>query len=490
MKLEAKSFKLTKISVIIGILVISILLIGSNGIGTAKAQEGGPITIWGQVYKSDGTPVGAEYDGTYVAVVIDHAGERTTHFDDTGGLENGIYTVTIPEGDWSQGDTYWVTIIGEAWGDLSKHNAEGIKVSPEQKISASGTDHWVLSGPGSVRRDIIALSEELSPLPNLEPLLAIVFAIIIAILGTLFLTVLDKQKVNVVVIDKSDFGVHGKKGRTGVYGYTCGYGRPTKPTELGELFGTSINLNVDSFQNVSVKKILRAKNGEYHWYKPKIIFDQPPTQIDSAYNIDTVWFAGGAVELEKGELPQHAVRMHTALRFVGMVLPFVVLELVLAGVSAFDLMEGLTIPPWLSLVFLLNVIFLVVGIVLPLGAYWRASKVKRLEAPPAEVVDEAAEPELAKFKRMTSLQSSRSGGPGPAPQGVLSGVVEDFPITPQRYLPPAQLATPIEKPQPSKPSPPPTTPKPPSSEPPVQLVPNPQPPSKPSQNAGRPVNNV
>ncbi|MCK5560305.1 MAG: hypothetical protein KAJ51_06910, partial [Thermoplasmata archaeon] len=203
MKLVAKSFKLTKISIIIAILVISILLIGSNGIGTAKAQEGGPITIWGQVYKSDGSPVGAEYDGTYVAVVIDHAGERTTHFDDTGGLEDGIYTVTIPEGDWSQGDTYWVSVIGEAWGDLSKHNAEGIRVSPEQEISASGTDHWVLSGPDSICRDIIALSEESSPLPNLEPLLAIVFAIIIAILGTLFLTVLDKQKVNVVVIDKS-----------------------------------------------------------------------------------------------------------------------------------------------------------------------------------------------------------------------------------------------------------------------------------------------
>jgi len=196
---EPKSVAIHGIHVLTFISIVFIFILMPLGAGNAIAQQGGPITIWGQVYYSDGSPVGPEHDGAYAAVIIEHAGEKTTHYDDKGGLEDGYYTVTIPEGGWSQGDTYWVVIDGDQWGDLPKHEAEGIKITPEQDVENSGTNHWILSGPSNVRRDVMTLEDEPSKFMNLEPIIAGFCALIIAIIGVVFLIVLDRQKLSVII---------------------------------------------------------------------------------------------------------------------------------------------------------------------------------------------------------------------------------------------------------------------------------------------------
>lgn len=447
---KKKSSYLLKISIIILIIITLPLFLCIFGVDQVEAQSvtGGPITIWGQVYKSDGTPIGPEYDGTYAAVIIDHANQRTTHYDDTGGLESGIYTVTIPEGDWSQGDVYWVMIDGTPWDDLKEHRTEGIKLTSEQEITQSGTDNWILSGPSEERRDVITLAEEPDEPENYEPLISIIFAIIILITGILFLVVLSRQKVNVVIMEKKDYGVHRKSGKSGMYGYTCGYGHPKKPDVIGEIFGTPAKVVVDSKQTVSVQKIIRLKNGEYNWYKPKLIFRGPPNRIDSADEIDKLWFLNGGIELEKGESVQHAVRLNAIKRVGIYVLPFVILELMLGVISEFELVSSFTVPPWSGSTFLLTLTILIIGVLIPFWIYWRAVKVKRIATPLIEM------PEIVADEKTKSKQEGRPliAQSVQAAHGVLGGVVEDYPITPQRYLPPANLSAPVGG-ESSKPSP-------------------------------------
>jgi hypothetical protein len=407
----------------------------------AQSTTGGPITIWGQVYQSNGTLVGSQYDGTYAAVIIEHDGEKTTHYDDKGGLESGIYTVTIPEGDWSQGDVYWVIIDGTPWDDLEESRAEGIKINSEQDIVHSGTDHWVLSGPSEERRDVITLAKAPDELDNLEPLIAVIFSIIILVLGILFIGPLSNQKVNVVIMERKEYGIHRKSGQKGMYGYTCGYGHPKKPVVIGEIFGTSSKVDVDSKQTILVKKIIRLKNGDYNWYKPKIVFKGPPSRIDTVEEVDSFWFLGGGIELEKGESPQHAVRLNMIKQFLIFVLPFVILELLIGTISGFNLISWVKVPPWTGMVFISNLVILIIGVLVPYWLYWRAVKVKRVDKPlvemPEIVTGDEAKP------KSDVITSTIQPGPAESARGVLGGVVEDYPITPQKYLPPANLSNPV-----------------------------------------------
>jgi len=184
---------------------------------------------------------------------------------------------------------------------------------------------------------------------------------------------------------------------------------------------------------VSARKLLRSKDGEYNWYRPKIIETQNPDRIDDTDNIETVWFAGGAVELEKGELPKHAVALHSVRRAVFFILPFVVLELIIGAASGSNFVESMTVPPWLSLVFFLNVLILIIGILVPLLIYLRATKVKRLKAPLEDAPEVRSEVVL---RSAIAPVAPPINPPDPtAAQSVHTGVVEDYPIARQRYLP-------------------------------------------------------
>ena len=140
-----------------------------------------------------------------------------------------------------------------------------------------------------------------------------------------------------------------------------------------------------------------------------------------------------------------------AIKRVGVyVLPFVILELILGVISEFELVSSFTVPPWSGSTFLLTLTILIIGVLIPFWIYWRAVKVKRIATPlieMPEIVDEktAQKPEI-RPPIPQSVQAAHS---------VLGGVVEDYPITPQRYLPPANLSAPVGGGG-SKPSPTPT----------------------------------
>jgi hypothetical protein len=152
-----------------------VLVFGSLIVGNTVADgPGGPLTIYGQVYKSNGNEPSEGNDGAYAAVIIEHNGAKKT-FADPDGVEwiNGSYwyAVTIPEGAWKKGDTYWLWIDGSDWGDENyttrDHDDEGVN---RWNIRASGGNEELNVNTGD---------------SNFKPILAIIFMIIIAVVGVI-----------------------------------------------------------------------------------------------------------------------------------------------------------------------------------------------------------------------------------------------------------------------------------------------------------------
>lgn len=150
------------------VLMFGILIMGN----TVADGPGGPLTIYGQVYNSDGKTPGEGSLRPYAAVIIEHNGAQKT-FVDPDGVEwiNGSYwyAVTIPEGAWKKGDTYWIWIDGSEWGDENyttrDHDEDGVN---RWNIEASGGNEEIHVNTGD---------------SNFKPILAIIFAIIIAVVS-------------------------------------------------------------------------------------------------------------------------------------------------------------------------------------------------------------------------------------------------------------------------------------------------------------------
>jgi hypothetical protein len=150
------------------VLMFGVLIMGN----TVADGPGGPLTIYGQVYKSDGKTPGEGNPGAYAAVIIEHNGAQKT-FEDPDGVEeiNGTYwyAVTIPEGAWKKGDKYWIWIDGSKWGDQNyttrDHGEDGVN---RWEIEASGGNEQIDVNTGD---------------SNFKPMLAIIFAIIIAVVS-------------------------------------------------------------------------------------------------------------------------------------------------------------------------------------------------------------------------------------------------------------------------------------------------------------------
>jgi hypothetical protein len=89
-----------------------------------EAQDSkGPYSIAGRVYDSNGNKLPEGIEGTYAAIIIEHEGEKKTFIDYSGIDKDNEgdywYSVTIPDGKWEFGDSYWVRVNGTAWGDLN-----------------------------------------------------------------------------------------------------------------------------------------------------------------------------------------------------------------------------------------------------------------------------------------------------------------------------------------------------------------------------------
>ncbi len=132
---------------IIVIFVISSILAILNF--NAEAGDS-PVTIWGEVYDSDGREIPRGFDGEDAQVIVEHDGEKT-RYDDPNGIEFAeyagtcMYSVTIPADGWDEGDEFWVWIDGREWGDLD-HVCKGHDDTDEYK--------WKINGGGSIKQNV------------------------------------------------------------------------------------------------------------------------------------------------------------------------------------------------------------------------------------------------------------------------------------------------------------------------------------------------
>jgi hypothetical protein len=107
------------------IIIILLLTIGNLNLGDIFVHgPEGPHYIGGRVYTSEGVNPNGDFEGAYAAVIINHEGENRTYLD-YEGLEmddyddSYWYAVTIPDGLWDVGDTYWIVVDGRGWGELN-----------------------------------------------------------------------------------------------------------------------------------------------------------------------------------------------------------------------------------------------------------------------------------------------------------------------------------------------------------------------------------
>jgi hypothetical protein len=133
---------------------------------------GGPLTIYGEVYKSNGKFPGEDNERAYAAVIIEHNGAKKT-FEDPDGIElvNGTYwyAVTIPEGAWKKGDRFWIWIDGSDWGD-ENYTCRG--------HDETDVNSWNIEASGGSLELHVNTGDS-----NFKPILSIIFAIILAIVG-------------------------------------------------------------------------------------------------------------------------------------------------------------------------------------------------------------------------------------------------------------------------------------------------------------------
>ena len=109
------------------IILILIVMLCNLGMAAVTADDpGGPKTITGIVYKSDGKDLGGYgvFDGKYAAVIVEHNGVKEEYADPDGISYNFDddhywYDVHIPPGAWSPDDTYWIKVDGTGWGDMN-----------------------------------------------------------------------------------------------------------------------------------------------------------------------------------------------------------------------------------------------------------------------------------------------------------------------------------------------------------------------------------
>ncbi|UCF08207.1 MAG: hypothetical protein JSW28_00505 [Thermoplasmata archaeon] len=155
------------------IVIFLIMVLGILCLGSASAQEAGPHVIAGRVFDSSGDNPGDGYDGAYAAVIIEHKGAKTTYVDPDGIEQDPQtgdywYVVTIPQGGWEVGDTYWIWVDGSEWGD------ENFTCVDHDDTTLS---YWNIEDVGAEQPDVHTGGS------NIKPLIAWIFAIILVVVG-------------------------------------------------------------------------------------------------------------------------------------------------------------------------------------------------------------------------------------------------------------------------------------------------------------------
>jgi hypothetical protein len=119
-KIMGQNRAIIRVVIFLFITVLVLFMGFGNMISHASA---GPKTIAGRVYTSQGEHLGEGHEGSYIAVVVEHDGEKSTYIG-SNGLElddsgDYWYVVVIPDGEWEEDDTFWIRVDGTGWGDLN-----------------------------------------------------------------------------------------------------------------------------------------------------------------------------------------------------------------------------------------------------------------------------------------------------------------------------------------------------------------------------------
>lgn len=356
------------ITLILSLIIILIIP------GNSSAQDsGGPKTISGQVYKSNGQLVDDKYDGTHVELHIVHGGEEAIYLD-YNGIERSWYSITIDIGEWSQGDLYWLIVDGTPWGDINGRTED--KNEP-------GIDEWRMVGPGSHQLDIKSVAPETvvdKEVVNIEPEIAILCGVIILVFGIYITGPLKKVDVDVMVLSRTLASSANPSKDPRNYVYEFGYGDPGKPVKIGKLSDLDEHLVPNSVVRVRARAVVSHPDGNYSWYKPELLgletLDKSPLLApDDIPDLDTLWYASGSVKADKGQTLNSAVRTKYLKLFSGLVLPFIALEFLVGFYSYFY--EYPIIPPFFDIALVINLVILCVGILLPLSAGSLSARAKK-----------------------------------------------------------------------------------------------------------------
>jgi len=406
-------------------------------IGFAEAGSG-PTTAYGYVYKSNGdmatTSDANPADVSVTLVILNEDGQEEGRYQDTLKVDNAtgnlLYSITVQSGDWESGWTYYIEIDGSRWGDV-EYKAEDYETT--------GVFEWSFN-PGSSRHDV----KTLSMIPeNFKPLFALIFIIILFITGILLLAVLTRQKVDVVLMQKSR--TKDKKGNE-VWNYACGYGRPYELIEIGDVLSEH-NYPIDAVLKVSTNKIVRTHDGKYVLYKPKFVDmgkipeERLPKEPSSRKSIEEKWFLGGCVQTFEGQSIQSAVRRYKTYLFSALAMPFILAEMIIGTLSME--IEILAIPPWLGFGLYINIALLITGIILQALHRRRTVKEKKKKKAPVPSPETAvAQPEPEEIEPSPPTAPPEPLEPEPPEPEVLE--TPEAPEVPMEA--PAEMPSPISCP--------------------------------------------
>ncbi len=326
-----------RVSVVGAVLLLAVALFITP---PAAAQ---PKLIWGYLYDSDGDNVTQSTSITLVVVRDGSEAKHTASFD----TATGIWQVTLD--DWRQGDTYYVVVDGTPWGDADYRAHD-----PE----TPGRTQWTMNAAGAEQLDLQTFKE--APM-NLKPLLAGVFALLLALVSLLLIGPMNRQHLDVAITGKKKVTVRRGDRVESFFSYTCSYGTPDDLTELGEIERSTMDVRDGTLQRVSVSRIVRTPDGSYDWNKPKLMEAAGVRkELASEDVVHGKWFQGGALQLSKGQTPASAAFRHKAWLWAGLGAPFILLELIFMIWSSWT--GDFAVPPYLGLGLLIDVIILLVGI--------------------------------------------------------------------------------------------------------------------------------
>jgi hypothetical protein len=337
---------------------------------------GGLHTVAGYVYESSGLTVNTSYDGTYVALILNHGGNNYTYVD-PDGVSFGWYVITLPDGAWEEGDRYWIVVDGTPWGDVN-YTCHG-HTQPD-------VFWWRLAGGGAEQRNVATLSELPSePISedeeaNLKPLLALVIIIILCLHGILVaykrpLNLTD-SKLWVVDGEFQDFIVPTNQKPTTSSASNPGPS-PPKPTvpssEQPPQTTTPMTADSPAQPATTVKPYTEALNVAQAQQKADEKVKEQLNEIDTKVTeLDEKFELTKYKELEVKKSAK--LKKDRIYSFMILAKPCIIMEIIIAILSInFDILK---VPPWDGAGLFINIIILIIGILIGLAGFKKGYKIK------------------------------------------------------------------------------------------------------------------